>query len=210
MSTSSAKSTPRRKRRSKAQIEADKQAVMVEDAARLSAMMAAAPMDGDEAFAPPKFLSDPLLAAAQAVWRDLAPLLRSRALVGPRDRVMFASLCYWTGEFVTALDDIARNGYAIIGKSHAGHVRPWKNPSVDRRDTAYDYMLELSKRFGLTTLDRHQLFKRYEPAADDDDALPFAAAVSGDDLAGDASDDDDPNVVRSAPAWDDEPPARPN
>ena len=155
---------PKRKRRTKAEIDADREAALHAEANRVAALVVEAPggaggdgTGGDGAH--PAFLDDPKMAAALEVWRRFEPELVARRVLEDVDRLMLATLCYWVSEFAAATDDIARNGYAIMGKATSGGARPWKNPSVDRRDTAFKAMTDLAAKFGLTPMDRIHLFK---------------------------------------------------
>lgn len=131
----------------------------VAEATRLAGLLADAAAPGDDPLAPPALIRDPRLAAALAVWRDLAPLLVERNLLGRLDRMLFAQLCYWQAEFVTAVDDILARGYSVLVTTVSGDRMPRLNPSVKRRDTAVAQLVDLAHRFGLTPLDRHTLFR---------------------------------------------------
>jgi hypothetical protein len=63
------------------------------------------------------------------------------------------------GEFLIANEDIAKQGYAAKVKTVSGD-RMWReNPSVARRETAMKFVMQLSERFGFTTLDQQKLLK---------------------------------------------------
>lgn len=149
------------------------------EARRLAGLLAAAPAEGDGTLAPPAFIAEPRLAAALAVWRELAPQLQRTGRLHRLDRDMFAALCYWRAEWIAAVDDILTNGYSFMGTAVAGGKRPWTNPAVERRDTAWDEMMALSARFGLTPLDRLALGKgQREGFLDDPDLFDAAARRS--------------------------------
>lgn len=148
-----------RKRLTKAErVEARREAGIAE-AQRLAALLSAAPPETEGSLAPPAFIADPRLAPAAAVWRELVPQLEKSGRLHRLDRDMFAALCYWRAEWIAAVDDILTNGYSFMGKAVAGGSRPWTNPAVERRDTAWGEMMSLSAKFGLTPLDRLALGK---------------------------------------------------
>jgi P27 family predicted phage terminase small subunit len=168
-------------RRTKAQKAAD-------EAARLAGLLAAAPAEADDALAPPAYIADPRLAPALATWRELAPRLSALMLVEHIDRTMFALFCYYHAEFIAAVDDLLRTGYAVAVKTVSGDRMLRRNPSVDRRDKAADMLMDLAKRFGLTKLDRFALFKAERdgqapepPAAPREPASPDGTAGTEDD-----------------------------
>lgn len=142
------------KRPSKAERLAAQREAAIAEAQRLAGLLAAAPAEGAGPLAPPAYIADPRLAPALTVWRELAPQLIASGRLQSLDRDMFAALCYWRAEWITAVDDILVNGYSFMGKAVAGGARPWTNPAVERRDTAWDQIVQLSAKFGLTPLDR--------------------------------------------------------
>ena len=160
------------KRRTKVEMAAERHVAAVRLAERLANMLASAPSEGDGTLAAPAFIHDERLKPALIVWRELAPHLERSGRLHAIDRDMFAALCYWRAEWIAGVDDIAVNGYAIMGKSTTGAPRPWTNPSVDRRDTAWAQMVALSAKFGLTPLDRIAL-NRASKTGDLDDADLF-------------------------------------
>lgn len=128
----------------------------IEEAERLAALLASAPPASSELFAPPAFL-DKRFAPALAIWREYVPQLAKLNLFQALDRHTFALFCVYYGEWVTANEDIARLGYSKLVKTVSGDRMPRTNPSVKRRELALSAVLELSKRFGLTQLDRYAL-----------------------------------------------------
>lgn len=156
-------------RRSQAERRRD---VAIAEADRLAALLSAAPPETDEPLSPPAFIKDRRLAPALAMWRELSKTLIGSGRLSALDRHAFAALCYWHGEWIAAIDDIAARGYSFMANATAGGTRPWTNPSVDRRDTAWDQILTLSAKFGLTPLDRIALNKG-RPYQSDDDELPL-------------------------------------
>lgn len=136
----------------------NKAARQIAAAEAMAKMLGTAPGRENDPLAPPVFL-DQRFAPALAVWNDYAPRLADRNLLDPLDRHTFALFCVWLGEFVTANEDIARNGYSRLVKTVSGDKMPRENHAVARRDTAMKYVLDLSKRFGLTPLDRYALIR---------------------------------------------------
>lgn len=128
------------------------------DAESLASLMAAAPAAAADLLAPPLYL-DIRFAPALAIWRDLAPRLSRINLLQPLDRHTFAMFCVYVGEWVAANEAIIHEGYSRLVKTTSGDRMPRLNPNVDRRDQAMKIVLELSKRFGLTTLDRATLLR---------------------------------------------------
>lgn len=145
---------PERKRATKAERLVAKREEALAEATRLAGLLGAAPGESDDPMAPPAFVTDPRLAPALIVWRELQPQLAKSGRLHRVDRFMFAALCYWRAEWIAAVDDILANGYSFMGRAVAGGSRPWANPSVERRDTAWSEMTALSAKFGLTPLDR--------------------------------------------------------
>jgi len=160
-------------RLSKAQREEAKRLATLAEAERLAGLLSASPTDSSELLAPPSFIADPRLAPALIVWKELAPSLQASGRLATLDRQAFAVLCYWQAEFITAADDILARGYSFMVKATTGGKRPWVNPSVARRDTAWAQIMALSERFGLTPLDRAALAKVRRVATGDDDGLPL-------------------------------------
>lgn len=127
------------------------------EADSIAALLAASPSEAGDPLAPPMLLTDPRCAPALAVWREYVPKLSERNLFGALDRHTFAIFCVYSGEFVTAQQDILENGYSGVYKNVNGDPMPRANPSVDRRDTAQKVILEMSRRFGLTPIDLYAL-----------------------------------------------------
>lgn len=158
-------------RLSKAKAEEKRREQALADAQRLATVLAATPAESDSLLAAPALLADPRLAPALAVWKELAPTLSATGRLQQLDRMTFASLCYWQAEYVTAVDDILARGYSFMVKATKGGERPWFNPSVQRRDTAWREIMALSQRFGLTPLDRAVLIKARKAGIDPEDEL---------------------------------------
>ncbi len=128
------------------------------EALRLAEMMASAPAVSSDPLAPPAYL-DGRLAPALAVWNEYVPQLRKLNLFDRLDRHTFSIFCVYMGEFVLANEDILTKGYSVAVKTVSGDHMLRKNPSVGRRDKAYDVVMEMAKRFGLTPIDRYALIK---------------------------------------------------
>jgi len=149
------------------------------EAKRLAALLAQAAPEHEGELAPPAFINDPRLAPALAVWRELAPQLTKSGRLHQLDRFTFAMLCYWQGEFVAAMDDRLKRGTWFMVKAVSGGALPRKNPSVDREAYAYEQVMALSVKFGLTPLDRVALLKaRRDNLTDEDDVDLFKPATT--------------------------------
>jgi P27 family predicted phage terminase small subunit len=93
------------------------------------------------------------------VWLDTIPLLAARGLIDALDKHALAMLCVYVGEFVAANEEVLRNGFTTRVKTVSGDYMLRENPAVSIRDTAQKVVLDISKRFGLTPLDRAYLTK---------------------------------------------------
>jgi len=124
---------------------------------KLAALLAA-PQESSDPLAPPALLTDPRCAHALAVWREYAPRLARNNLLVELDRLTFAMFCVYYGEFIEATQDIRDKGkYFLVKMTFSEDTMPRANPSVAIRDKAWAVVMEMSKRFGLTPLDRYSL-----------------------------------------------------
>ncbi len=140
----------------KAKQKAPRKTEVEKEADRFAAMLA--PFDGDgDALAPPKFITDPRMKAAAAVWDELAPVQAKLLRFEAQHRQMFACFCYYYSEWLQAVDDIAEQGFSVMVATVSGDKMPRKNPSVARRDVAFKQMMDLSGRFGFTPMDQWSL-----------------------------------------------------
>jgi phage terminase small subunit len=126
-------------------------------AERLARLLIAAPAETDGPLAPPVFITDQRLAPALQFWKDHAGQFVKLGTLEQPDRFAFAMLCVYVGEFIAAQDDILARGYSVNVKTIAGGFMPRESPSVGRRDWAAKMILDLSRSFGLTKLDRLNL-----------------------------------------------------
>lgn len=161
----------------------------LERAAQIADLMAAAPATSGEPLAPPAFL-DQRSAPALRIWRDLAPALVATGRLTEEDRVIFAQFCVYAGEWVTANEEILAKGYSQNVKTVAGGTMERTRPAVAIRERAFDVVLKLAEKFGLTPRDRYSLFKDQAsaglgglfggqgnaPASGSDEPQPGAAA----------------------------------
>ncbi|APR51999.1 hypothetical protein BRX40_05705 [Sphingomonas koreensis] len=139
----------------------------MDEAERIAGLLAQAPTGGDP-LAPPAIIEQgPAASAAVAVWRDLAPRLRATQRLQPQHRPMFALFCVYFSEWVIANEDIKANGLTQRVKTVAGGVMERTRPIVAIRDKAFDLVMKLSERFGLTPSDEYSLFR--------EQAVAFAA-----------------------------------
>lgn len=182
------------------------------EAERVAELLAAAPAEGIDPAAPPALIDrGPLTAAAIAVWRDLAPKLASTHRLHPQHRPLFAIFCVYFAEWVIANEDVLRNGYTQSVKTVAGGRMERTRPIVAIRDKAFDQVMKLSDRFGLTPSDEYALFKDQAIAAAQNPGL-------FDRRPGERHDDDEDQadrppggtLVGAARAMDSEPPRRLN
>lgn len=132
---------------------------MVDEAERVASLIANAPSDTTDAFAPPIFLNDPLVAPALKIWRDYAPELNRTHRLSPLHRLNFAMFCVYMGEWIAATEDIRQNGKWQKVKTVSGGHMERTRPVVAFREIAYRNVLELSKEFGLTPREEYALFR---------------------------------------------------
>lgn len=135
----------------------------IDEAERVAALLATPPLGGDPLAAPP--IIEHGSAAAVAVWRDLAPRLRTTHRLQPHHRPMFALFCVYFAEWVVANEDVGRNGHTQKVKTVAGGMMERTRPIVSIRDKAFDMVMKLSERFGLTPSDEYSLFRDQAVAA---------------------------------------------
>jgi len=177
-----------------------------EEAERVAALLAEIPASGDP-LAPPAIIAKGS-AAAVVVWRDLAPRLRSTHRLQPHHRPMFALFCVYFAEWVVANEDVNRNGLTQRVKTVAGGMMERTRPMVTIRDRAFDQVMKLSERFGLTPSDEYSLFRdqavaaAQNPGLFDRDTTPARREAETQPEAA--------SVVGSLGAMDSAPPARLN
>lgn len=129
------------------------------EAKRLAGLLADAPASSAGALAPPAFITDPRLAPAYKFWKDHAEQLRDLGTLEHLDRFTFAMFCIYVAEFIAAEDDILASGYSVKVKTVSGDLMPRENPSVARRDHAAKMIMEMSRLFGLSKIDRLNISK---------------------------------------------------
>lgn len=174
----------------------------IEEADARAKLLAEAAGDESDPLAPPKFLMAPIYADVRAIWQACAELLHKNHFLGALDRLTFAMYCVYQAEFFAADADVKKNGFSKMAKATAGGMRPWTNPAVAIRDVASQRVLELSKRFGLTALDRAVLEREFASAGGGSDEWgplgrkrdsdPDKAPVHDDDGIGAGSEFDTP------------------
>jgi phage terminase small subunit len=137
-----------------------------EEIARVAQILADA-ADPSDPLAPPKLIDrGPMFAGAIAVWKQLAPRLASTLRLQPHHRPVFAMFCVYFAEWVSANEDIITNGATQqVPTIAAGGTMERIRPIVKIRDAAFDQVLKLSQRFGLTPTDEYSLFKEQQLAA---------------------------------------------
>jgi P27 family predicted phage terminase small subunit len=135
--------------------------------ARVAELLAAAPADPADPNAPPALIDrGPMFAGAIAVWKQLASKLSSTHRLQQQHRPIFAMFCVYFAEWVMANEDIAKNGLTqTVPTVAAGGSMERIRPIVKIRDAAFDQVLKLSQRFGLTPTDEYSLFKEQQIAS---------------------------------------------
>jgi len=184
----------------------------MEEAERVAALLAQAPASGDPLAAPPIIDGS---APAVAVWRDLAPRLRSTHRLQPQHRPMFALFCVYFAEWVLAKEDVLKNGHTQRVKTVAGGMMERIRPIVAIRDRAFDMVLKLSERFGLTPSDEYSLFRDQAVAAAQNPGLfdrgdSQAPRPDAAEAAAPAEEEGEIGLIGSLAAMDSVPPARMN
>jgi phage terminase small subunit len=135
------------------------------EALRVAELLGKPPAEGD-AMAPPAIIADgPLAAAAIAVWRDLAPKLSATHRLQAQHRPVFAMFCVYFAEWVLANEEVAKRGHTQRVRTVAGGFMERMRPAVVVRDRAFQMVMGLSSRFGLTPSDEYALFKEQALAA---------------------------------------------
>lgn len=133
------------------------------EADRVAALLAQAP-DGSDPLAVPGIISAEA-APAIAVWRDLAPRLAKTHRLQMHHRPLFAMFCVYFAEWVLANEEVNGKGHTQRVKTVAGGYMERMRPMVVIRDRAFDMVMKLSERFGLTPSDEYSLFKDQALAA---------------------------------------------
>lgn len=137
--------------------------------ARVAKILAEAPRDAADPNAPPKLIDrGKMFAGAIAVWKMMAPKLSSTHRLQAQHRPIFAMFCVYFAEWVAANEDIMKNGATQSVPTVAGGEGATMErirPIVRIRDAAFDQVLKLSARFGLTPTDEYSLFKEQSAAA---------------------------------------------
>ncbi len=193
-----AKGNPGR-RRSKVQKRLD-------EAQRIAMLLGQAPTHGDP-LATPAIIDGS--APAVAVWRELAPRLRTTQRLQPHHRPMFAMFCVYFAEWVLAKEDVVTNGHTQNVRTVAGGMMERVRPIVAIRDRAFDMVMKLSERFGLTPHDEYSLFRDQAVAAAQNPGLFGHDAVQPKAEA-EAATEDSESLIGSLAHMDSVPPARMN
>ncbi|OBS51147.1 hypothetical protein A8B73_17660 [Methylosinus sp. 3S-1] len=156
------------------------------EAERLAAVIAAAPAESTDPFAPPVMLLDERLKPALTVWRELAGELRQLNIVRTLDRYTFAVLCLSIADYMAAVDNILVNGAQYWAKTHGGNKMLRTNPAVLVKERLGKFIFDAAAEFGLTPLRRYALLREQSqygggPRAP---AAPAEAAAKDTDLIG--------------------------
>lgn len=142
----------------------------LEAAERVAQLLSAAPAAGNDPYEPPLLL-EPMFAPALTVWRELAPELKRTHRLPRESRMVFIQLCVYTAEWFASQMDIAANGPDQRVKTVAGGYMERERPVYRRRERAFDNVLKLSERFGLTPSDLYAIFKDQAIAASQNPTL---------------------------------------
>lgn len=174
-----------------------------EDAARIAQLLA--PVIGPIAELP-AMLQEVRFAPAAALWKRLAPELRSTHRLPKESEFIFVQLCVYAQEWMTTTQDLHANGFTQSVETVKGGKMERRRPTTLDRQQAFSNVMDLSGRFGLTPHDLYSLFK--------DQA---AAAVRNPGLFGDqrqeqpaAQAENQPGRIGGLSAFRSEPPPRPN
>lgn len=124
-----------------------------------------APLAAGQEVPPPAFLNEPGFEAALAVWQRLAPELKRTNRLPVDSRESFAIYCTNYAEWLEAQIDINEGGRTQRVKTVAGGVMERDRPSMRHRQQAFENLLKMSERFGLTPRDMYSLFKDQAAAA---------------------------------------------
>lgn len=137
-----------------------------EEIERVAKLLADAPADPADPNAPPALIDrGPKFKASIAVWKLLAPKLSTTHRLQPQHRPLFAVFCVYFAEWALAQEDIAKNGHVQDVKTTVGGSMERIRPIVKIRDAAFDQLMKLSPKFGLTPTDEYALFKDQQVAA---------------------------------------------
>jgi phage terminase small subunit len=136
------------------------------EAQRVAELLGQPPPEGADALAPPAIIAGgPLAAASMAIWRDLAPKLAATHRLQGQHRPAFAMFCVYFAEWVLANEEIGKRGHTQRVRTVAGGFMERLRPAVHVRDRAFQMVMQLSTRFGLTPSDEYSLFKEQALAA---------------------------------------------
>lgn len=107
----------------------------------------------------PKFLEEPRLKEAFAIWMELEPDLKRLHLLQPLDRHTFAMYCVHMADWIIATRDIQKRGHWKNVKNVNGEPMPRLNPMVKVREIAERHILDIGARFGLDPSNRYRLLR---------------------------------------------------
>lgn len=107
----------------------------------------------------PKFLSEPRLKEALAIWTELEPDLKRLNLLQPLDRHTFAMYCVHMADWIIATRDIQKRGHWKNVKNVNGEPMPRLNPMVKVREIAERHILDIGARYGLDPANRYKLLR---------------------------------------------------
>ncbi|MGJ0505620.1 MAG: P27 family phage terminase small subunit [Methylocystis sp.] len=159
------------------------------EAERLASVIAAAPAESSDPFAPPAMLLDERLKPALTVWRELAAELKQFNIVSNLDRYTFAVLCISVADYMAAVDNILVNGPQYWAKTHGGNKMLRTNPAVMVKERLGKFIFDAAAEFGLSPLRRYALLR--EQSAYGGGSMSAGVAHSADAPALTCADDED-------------------
>ncbi|MCA3568381.1 P27 family phage terminase small subunit, partial [Bradyrhizobium sp.] len=180
----------------------------LEEAERVAQLLAQAPDAGDPLAVPGVIGAN--AAPAIAVWKDLAPRLAKTHRLQPHHRPMFALFCVYFAEWVLANEDVQAKGHTQRVKTVAGGYMERVRPIVAIRDRAFDMVMKLSERFGLTPSDEYSLFKDQALAAAQNPGLFDSGQTKPSAEAGTPVPPPSGGLIGAMSRFDSAPPTRPN
>lgn len=140
----------------------------------------------------PKFLADPRVKEALAIWRELETDLRRLRLLDRLDRHTFAMYCVHMADWITATRDIQKRGHWKNVKNVNGDLMPRLNPMVKVREIAERHILEIGARFGLDPANRYKLLRDQAAAPMPNPDLFNRTPAGVDETQAAANSDDEP------------------
>lgn len=108
---------------------------------------------GTDKIRPPSFLDD----KGRKEWNRVVKELKALDLITNLDVVALAMYCDAYSKYVTATEDIKKNGLTIIHKNTAGFENRVANPAIQTSQKYAQQILKFCTEFGLTPSSRLRL-----------------------------------------------------